>query len=71
MSLCSNSKELEIADHASVRAARQVAGAPDQIHLALKDVLAAEGDLMMYASWPRCYDEVARGSRTQDQSGRP
>jgi hypothetical protein len=32
---------------ASVRAARQVAGRTDQTHLALKDVLTAEGTLMM------------------------
>jgi aminoglycoside 3-N-acetyltransferase len=36
--------------HASVRAIGEVAGGPDQIHLALKDVLTAEGTLMMYAS---------------------
>ncbi len=47
--------------HASVRAVGEVAGGPDQIHLALKDALTADGTLMMYASCPRYYDEVGRG----------
>ncbi|MBZ5721537.1 MAG: AAC(3) family N-acetyltransferase [Acidobacteriia bacterium] len=54
--------------HASVRAVGEVAGAPDEIHLALKDVLTAEGTLMRYASCARYYDEVGRGSLTKDQS---
>lgn len=33
--------------HASVRAVGEVAGGPDQIHLALKDVLTSDGTLMM------------------------
>jgi len=53
--------------HASVRAVGEVAGGPDQIHLALKDALTAEGTLMMYASCPRYYDEVGRGSLTEEQ----
>ena len=53
--------------HASVRAVGEVAGGPDQIHLALKSVLTPEGTLMMYASCPRYYDEVGRGSLTRDQ----
>jgi aminoglycoside 3-N-acetyltransferase len=52
--------------HASVRAVGEVAGGPDQIHLALKDVLTAEGALMMYASCPRYYDEVGRGNLTKE-----
>ena len=48
--------------HASVRAVGGIAGGPDQIHLALKDVLTAEGTLMMYAGCPRYYDEVGRGN---------
>lgn len=32
--------------HASVRAIGEVAGGPDEIHLALKDALAAEGTLL-------------------------
>jgi aminoglycoside 3-N-acetyltransferase len=48
--------------HASVRAVGEIAGGPDQIHLALKDVLGPEGTLMMYASCPRYYDEVGRGN---------
>jgi aminoglycoside 3-N-acetyltransferase len=47
--------------HASVRAVGEVAGGPDQIHLALKDALTAEGTLIMYASCPEYYDEVGRG----------
>jgi aminoglycoside 3-N-acetyltransferase len=53
--------------HASVRAVGEVAGGPDQIHLALKDALTAEGTLMMYASCPRYYDEVGRGNLTKEQ----
>ena len=47
--------------HASVRAVGEIAGGPDQIHLALKDVVTAAGTLMMYASCPAYYDEVGRG----------
>jgi aminoglycoside 3-N-acetyltransferase len=47
--------------HASVRAVGRVAGGPDQIHLALKDALTADGTLLMYASCPEHYDEVGRG----------
>ena len=50
--------------HASVRAVGEVAGGPDEIHLAMKDVLGAEGTLMMYASCPRYVDEVGRGNLT-------
>lgn len=50
--------------HASVRAVGEVAGGPDEIHLAIKDVLGAEGTLMMYASCPRYVDEVGRGNLT-------
>ena len=53
--------------HASVRAVGEVAGGPDQIHLALKSVLTAEGTLMMYASCPRYYDELGRGNLTAEQ----
>jgi aminoglycoside 3-N-acetyltransferase len=55
--------------HASVRAVGEVAGGPDQIHLALKDVLTTEGTLIMYASCPRYYDEVRRGKLTKEQEG--
>ena len=47
--------------HASVRSVGEVAGGPDQIHLALKDALTADGTLMMYASCPDYYDDVGRG----------
>ena len=53
--------------HASVRAVGEIAGGPDQIHLALKDALTADGTLMMYASCPRYYDEVGRGSLTAEE----
>ena len=38
--------------HASIRAIGEVAGGPDQIHLALKDAVTADGTLIMYASCP-------------------
>jgi len=53
--------------HASVRAVGEVAGGPDQIHLALKDALTDDGTLMMYASCPRYYDEVGRGNLSPDK----
>lgn len=48
--------------HASVRAIGEIAGGPDQIHLAIKDVLTPRGTLIMYASCPRYVDEVGRGN---------
>ena len=53
--------------HASARSVGEVAGGPDQIHLALKDALTAEGTLIMYASCPRYVDEVGRGNLTPEQ----
>jgi len=53
--------------HASVRSVGAVAGGPDQIHLALKDVLTADGTLMMYASCPDYYDDIGRGVLPFDQ----
>ncbi|MEO8078143.1 MAG: AAC(3) family N-acetyltransferase [Acidobacteriota bacterium] len=53
--------------HASVRSVGEVAGGPDQIHLALKDALTDQGTLMMYASCPSYYDEVDRGNLTAEQ----
>ena len=53
--------------HASVRAVGEIAGGPDQIHLALEDALTAEGTLVMYASCPRYYDEVGRGNLSPDR----
>jgi len=47
--------------HASVRAVGEIAGGPDQIHLAIKDALTERGTLMMYASCPDYVDEVGRG----------
>jgi aminoglycoside 3-N-acetyltransferase len=48
--------------HASVRAIGEVAGGPDQIHLAIKDVITTDGTLFMYAGCPRYVDEVGRGN---------
>src|ERR1700754_1348710 len=53
--------------HASVRSVGEVAGGPDQIHLALKDALTDDGTLVMYASCPSYVDEVGRGNLTADQ----
>jgi aminoglycoside 3-N-acetyltransferase len=50
--------------HASLRAVGEVAGGPDQVHLALKDCLTPDGTLMMYAGCPRYVDEVGRGNLT-------
>ena len=48
--------------HASVRAIGAIAGGPDQIHLAIKDVVTPRGTLIMYASCPQHVDEVGRGN---------
>jgi aminoglycoside 3-N-acetyltransferase len=48
--------------HASVRTIGEVAGGPDEIHLALKEALTADGTLLMYAGCPRYVDEVGRGN---------
>jgi aminoglycoside 3-N-acetyltransferase len=53
--------------HASVRAVGEVAGGPDEIHLAIMDVLTADGALMMYAGCPRYVDEVGRGNLSAEQ----
>jgi aminoglycoside 3-N-acetyltransferase len=53
--------------HASVRAVGDVAGGPDEIHLAIKDAIGGEGTLIMYASCPRYVDEVGRGNLTPAQ----
>ncbi|MBA2706263.1 MAG: AAC(3) family N-acetyltransferase [Gemmatimonadaceae bacterium] len=47
--------------HASVRAIGEIAGGPDEIHLAIKDVITSEGCLFMYAGCPSYSDEVGRG----------
>ena len=47
--------------HASVRAVGEVAGGPDEIHLALKDAVTADGTLMMYAA--------ARATTTRSGAG--
>ena len=53
--------------HASVRAVGDIAGGPDEIHLALKDALTPDGTLMMYAGCPRYYDEVGRGNLSREE----
>ena len=53
--------------HASVRAVGEVAGGPDQIHLAIKDALTDSGTLMMYAGCPRYCDEVGRGNLSAEE----
>ena len=53
--------------HASVRAVGDVAGGPDEIHLALKDALTEHGTLLMYAGCPRYADEVGRGNLSPDE----
>lgn len=47
--------------HASVRSVGEIAGGPDQIHLAIKDTITASGAMMMYASCPDYVDDVGRG----------
>jgi aminoglycoside 3-N-acetyltransferase len=53
--------------HASVRSVGEVAGGPDQIHLALRDAVGASGTLMMYVSCASYYDDVGRGLLTPEQ----
>ena len=53
--------------HASVRAVGEVAGGPDEIHLAIKDAITPDGTLFMYASCPRYMDEVGRGNLTPEE----
>ena len=53
--------------HASVRAVGEVAGGPDEIHLALKDALTNRGTLMMYAGCPQYVDEVGRANLSAAQ----
>jgi aminoglycoside 3-N-acetyltransferase len=53
--------------HASLRAIGAVAGGPDEVHLAIRDVVTSEGTLFMYASCPRYFDEVGRGNLTPDE----
>ena len=53
--------------HASLRAIGEVAGGPDEVHLAIKDAITPDGTLLMYASCPRYYDEVGRGNLTPSE----
>lgn len=73
VNLVSDLQRLGIADgdvvmaHASLRAMGEVAGGPDEVHLAIKDAITAEGTLIMYASCPRYFDEIGRGNLTPDE----
>jgi aminoglycoside 3-N-acetyltransferase len=53
--------------HASVRAVGEVAGGPDEIHLAIKDAVSPEGTMLMYAGCPRYIDEIGRGNLSAEQ----
>lgn len=53
--------------HASCRRVGEVAGGPDEVHLAIKDAVTPTGTMLMYASCPRYYDEVGRGNLTPEQ----
>jgi aminoglycoside 3-N-acetyltransferase len=52
--------------HASVRAVGEIAGGPDQIHLALKDALTTGGTMLMYPACPDHYDEIGRGFHDEE-----
>ena len=53
--------------HASLRAVGDVAGGPDQVHLAIKDVITDQGTMFMYASCPAYVDDVGRGTLTAEE----
>ena len=53
--------------HASLRAIGEVAGGPDQVHLAIKDAVGLDGTMFMYASCPAYVDEIGRGNLTPEQ----
>jgi aminoglycoside 3-N-acetyltransferase len=53
--------------HASLRAVGEVAGGPDEVHLAVKDVITERGTMFMYASCPAYVDEVGRGNLTPEE----
>lgn len=53
--------------HASLRAIGEVAGGPDEVHLAIKEVIGAAGTMLMYAGCPRFVDEVGRGEHTAER----
>ncbi len=53
--------------HASLRAIGEIAGGPDEVHLAIKDVITDRGTMFMYASCPAYVDEVGRGDLTAEE----
>ena len=53
--------------HASLRGVGEVAGGPDEVHLAIKDVITGRGTMFMYASCPAYVDEVGRGNLTPQE----
>ena len=53
--------------HASLRAVGEIAGGPDEVHLAIKDVITERGTMFMYASCPAYVDDVGRGNLAPDE----
>jgi aminoglycoside 3-N-acetyltransferase len=53
--------------HASVRAVGDVAGSPDEIHLALRAAVGNAGTVMMYVGSPAGYDDVGRGCLSAEE----
>ena len=53
--------------HASLRAIGEVAGGPDEVHLAIKDAITTAGSMFMYAACPEYVDDVGRGNLTSEQ----
>ena len=53
--------------HASLRAVGEVAGGPDEVHLAIKDVITDRGTMFMYAGVPAYVDDIGRGNLTPEQ----
>lgn len=53
--------------HASLRAIGEVAGGPDQVHLAIKDVVTEDGTMFMFASCPDYVDEIGCGNLTPEE----
>jgi aminoglycoside 3-N-acetyltransferase len=53
--------------HAGLRAVGPVAGGPDEVHLAIKDVVTPDGTMVMFASCPDLVDDIGRGRLTPAQ----
>jgi aminoglycoside 3-N-acetyltransferase len=52
--------------HASVRAVGPVIGGPDEIHLAVTDIVAPGGAAMMYIGCQEGFDDIGRGGLTPE-----